>query len=166
MSMKRSPSFPVSWLLADPMALTFDVPITRSVNGDTSPSGHRPSNGSCFSHMPTEARITCVSSARGRPHQQKPMPTKNLENSVDELRPEYDLGSLTGGVRGKYYARATAGTTLVLLEPDVAEGFPDGPSVNKALRSYLRIERAKLANKRLQPSAARRSSKKRSRRRG
>ena len=49
------------------------------------------------------------------------MPTKNLEsNAVDELRPEYDFASLKGGVRGKYYARATAGTTLVLLEPDVA----------------------------------------------
>ena len=78
------------------------------------------------------------------------MPTKNLEGSaVDELRPEYDLGSLTGRVRGKYYARATAGTTLVLLEPDVAEAFPDGSSVNKALRSYLRIERGKLAPKKL-----------------
>lgn len=90
------------------------------------------------------------------------MPTKNLESSgIDELRPEYDLASLTGRVRGKYYARATAGTTMVLLEPDVAEAFPDGPSVNTALRSYLRLERAKLANRRLQPTAARRSPKKR-----
>ena len=95
------------------------------------------------------------------------MPTKNLESSaIYELRPEYDLASLTGGVRGKYYARATAGTTLVLLEPDVAEAFPDGSSVNKALRSYLRLERGKLGNKRLPPAAARRSSKKRSGRRG
>ena len=53
------------------------------------------------------------------------MPTKPLESNVtDELRPEYDLASLTGRVQGKYYARATAGTTLVLLEPDVAEAFP------------------------------------------
>ena len=81
------------------------------------------------------------------------MPTKNLESSVtDELRPEYDLASLKGRVRGKYYARATAGTTLVLLEPDVAGAFPDGSSVNKALRSYLRIERGKLAPKALQPT--------------
>ena len=75
------------------------------------------------------------------------MPTKPLESNVtDELRPEYDLASLTGRVQGKYYARATAGTTLVLLEPDVAEAFPSGSSVNKALRSYLRLERGKLAN--------------------
>ena len=81
------------------------------------------------------------------------MPTKNLESSVaDQLRPEYDLASLKGAVRGKYYARATAGTTLVLLEPDVAEAFPDGSSVNRALRSYIRIKRDKLANKALQPT--------------
>jgi hypothetical protein len=39
----------------------------------------------------------------------------------------------------KYYARATAGTTMVLLEPDVAEAFSDGATVNKGLRSYLSI---------------------------
>jgi hypothetical protein len=95
------------------------------------------------------------------------MPTKNLESSaIDELRPEYDLASLKGGVRGKYYTRATAGTTLVLLEPDIAEAFPEGSSVNRALRSYLRLERDKLANRRLQLTAARRSAKKPSRRRG
>jgi hypothetical protein len=52
----------------------------------------------------------------------------------DELRPEYDLARLKGGVRGKYYKQATAGTNLVLLEPDVARAFPDSGSVNRALR--------------------------------
>ncbi len=90
------------------------------------------------------------------------MATKSLANHVDELRPEYDLATLTGRVRGKYYERATAGTTLVLLDPDVAEAFPSGSSVNRALRAYLqseRVRRSKLAHKRLQPAAARRSSK-------
>jgi len=48
----------------------------------------------------------------------------------DDLRPEYDLARLKGGVRGKYYKQATAGTNLVLLEPDVARAFPDSSSVN------------------------------------
>ena len=70
------------------------------------------------------------------------MPTKKSATShVDELRSEYDLASLKGGVRGKYLDRATAGTTLVLLEHDVAEAFPDGSAVNRALRAYLRSER-------------------------
>jgi hypothetical protein len=53
---------------------------------------------------------------------------------VDELRPEYDLSKLKGGVRGKYYERARAGTNLVLIEPDLANVFPDTESVNRALR--------------------------------
>ncbi len=52
----------------------------------------------------------------------------------DDLRPEYDLTQLKGGVRGKYYKQAAAGTNLVLLEPDVAKAFPDSSSVNRALR--------------------------------
>lgn len=51
-----------------------------------------------------------------------------------ELRPEYDLSKLKGGVRGKYYERARAGTNLVLIEPDLANVFPDTDSVNRALR--------------------------------
>jgi hypothetical protein len=89
------------------------------------------------------------------------MPTKNLESSVvDELRPEYDLASLTGGVRGKYYARATAGTTLVLLEPDVAEAFSDSATVNRALRAYPRTSRGKLPPKALQPTSRKARSRK------
>lgn len=55
----------------------------------------------------------------------------------DELRPEYDLSQLKGGVRGKYYKRAMAGTNLVLIEPDLAKRFPDTDSVNRALRLLL-----------------------------
>jgi hypothetical protein len=52
----------------------------------------------------------------------------------DDLRPEYDLSQLGRGVRGKYHARATAGSNLVLIEPDLAAFFPDAKSVNRALR--------------------------------
>jgi hypothetical protein len=94
------------------------------------------------------------------------MATKSHASPADELRPEYDLAALTGRVRGTYFSQATAGTTLVLLEPDVAEAFPTGRAVNRALRMYLRRERGKLPSKRLQPAAARRASKKRASRRG
>jgi hypothetical protein len=69
-------------------------------------------------------------------HVEKPM--------TDELRPEYDLAKLPGGMRGKYAARFRAGTNLVLLSPDVAEYFPDEESVNAALRSLVDIAKAKL----------------------
>jgi len=57
---------------------------------------------------------------------------------ANELRREYDLSQLKGGVRGKYSERYRAGTNLVLLSPDVAAHFPDARSVNNALRSLLR----------------------------
>ena len=93
------------------------------------------------------------------------MRTKNVtKNDSDDLRPEYDLSQLKGGVRGKYFKRATAGTTLVLLEPDVAEAFPDAKTVNQALRALAQVAQTQakavraraLPNKTaLQPSASR-----------
>ncbi len=77
------------------------------------------------------------------------MPTKNaVANNSDDLRPEYDLSKLTGAVRGKYYERATSGTTLVLLEPDVAEAFPDGRTVNQALRALIKVAESQVGSKR------------------
>ena len=55
----------------------------------------------------------------------------------DDLRPEYDLSQLKGGVRGKYYRQAVAGTNLMLIEPEIAEVFPDSQAVNRALRLLL-----------------------------
>ena len=60
----------------------------------------------------------------------------------DELRPEYDLSQLKGGVRGKYYQQATAGTNLVLIEPDLAKAFPGEESVNRALRLLVSVAQA------------------------
>jgi len=60
----------------------------------------------------------------------------------DDLRPEYDLSLLTGGVRGKYFRRATAGTNLVLIEPELADVFPDAESVNRALRLLVNTAQA------------------------
>ncbi|HEY3839917.1 MAG TPA: hypothetical protein VGL72_25270 [Bryobacteraceae bacterium] len=59
---------------------------------------------------------------------------KESAKAVDELRPEYDLEGLKGGVRGKYYRRAIQGTNLALIEPDLVRIFPDSESVNRALR--------------------------------
>lgn len=62
------------------------------------------------------------------------MRKESVKRGGDDLRPEYDLARLKGGVRGKYYKQAAAGTNLVLLDPDVARAFPDSSSVNRALR--------------------------------
>jgi len=60
----------------------------------------------------------------------------------DDLRPEYDLSKLEGGVRGKYANRFKQGTNVVVLSPDVAPYFPDENAVNAALRSLVEIANA------------------------
>ena len=60
---------------------------------------------------------------------------KRMKNDPDMLE-EYDF---TGGVRGKYAKRYSEGTNVVVIDPDLAEYFPDNDSVNEALRSLAAI---------------------------
>lgn len=78
----------------------------------------------------------------------KKAPAKTLD---DDLRPEYDLSQLKGGVRGKYHGRATAGTNLVLIEPELAGVFPDTESVNRALRFLVDTAEAAAGPARRRP---------------
>ena len=66
------------------------------------------------------------------------------KNVHDELRAEYDLSQLQGGVRGKYVQRYNEGTNLVLLAPDVARTFPSDEAVNEALRLLMKIAKAQV----------------------
>lgn len=64
---------------------------------------------------------------------------RGSRKAVDELRPEYrrsDFGKL---VRGKYAARVATETNVVVLEPEVAEAFPNAKAVNEALRGLLDV---------------------------
>jgi hypothetical protein len=74
----------------------------------------------------------------------------------NDLRPEYDLSQLKGGVRGKYYRKATAGTNLVLIEHELADVFPDSESVNRALRMLVNTATAVARSTRPRPAAANR----------
>jgi hypothetical protein len=66
------------------------------------------------------------------------MKKRNGKPHSDELRPEYDLTTLKGGVRGKYFERYHAGTNLALLAPDVRAAFPSDAAVNRALRTLMK----------------------------
>ena len=55
---------------------------------------------------------------------------------TSEMREEYDF---SGGVRGKYADQYARGTNVVLLDPELAEAFPDSKSVNAALRALVAI---------------------------
>ncbi len=90
------------------------------------------------------------------------MKKASAKRNNDDLRSEYDLSQLKGGVRGKYYREASAGTNLVLIEPDLANVFPDTESVNRALRlladtaesaTAKKGVRRKTSNSRLKRSA-------------
>ena len=65
--------------------------------------------------------------------------SKKLSNG---LRPEYDFTSMKGGIRGKYVKRFNEGSNIAVLEPEVAEAFPNDEAVNQALRGVLNIARA------------------------
>jgi hypothetical protein len=80
------------------------------------------------------------------------MKKASAKKSNDDLRPEYDLSQLKGGVRGKYYREATAGTNLVLIDPELASVFPDAESVNRAL--HLLADTAKSAARSKTPRSA------------
>jgi hypothetical protein len=58
------------------------------------------------------------------------------------MRSEYDI---RGWTRGKYYERYQQGTTIVLLEPDVASVFHDSESVNRALRMLIDVARGQVS---------------------
>ena len=58
------------------------------------------------------------------------------ENHDAEMLEEYDF---SGGMRGKYAGRFAQGANVVVLDPDVAEVFPDSESVNTALKALAGI---------------------------
>jgi hypothetical protein len=64
---------------------------------------------------------------------------KGSRKGVDELRPEYKRSDFGNLVRGKYAAQVAAGTNVVVLEPELAEAFPNDKAVNEALRGLLDV---------------------------
>lgn len=55
-----------------------------------------------------------------------------------DMLDEYDFSA---GVRGKYAGRYAKGSNVVVLDPDVAQVFPDAAAVNHALRALADIIR-------------------------
>ena len=65
--------------------------------------------------------------------------SKKRHDDEDTMRPEYDFSNAVRGVTAARYAQ---GTNVVLLDPDVAEFFPDTRAVNEALRTFARLVHA------------------------
>ena len=62
-----------------------------------------------------------------------------MSKAKDEIRPEYRREDLGHGVRGKYFARVSRGTNLVVLDDKVAKAFPNSEAVNEALLGLLNL---------------------------
>ena len=62
----------------------------------------------------------------------------NAAADRDTLRPEYDFAR---AVRGVTAARYAEGANVVVIDPEVLDVFPDGPSVNEALRALAPVIR-------------------------
>ena len=64
---------------------------------------------------------------------------KGKREAVNELRSEYKRSDFDNLVRGKYAARIAVETNIVVLEPEIAEAFPNDKAVNEALRGLLDV---------------------------
>ena len=62
---------------------------------------------------------------------------KTKYKATDELRTEYRRSDFSRLVRGKYAARISEETNIVVIEPEVAEVFPNEQAVNQALRGLI-----------------------------
>lgn len=72
------------------------------------------------------------------------------------MLPEYDFSN---ALRGKYFERYRQGTNVVLLDPDIAEVFPNATAVNDALRALVVVADASASRRRSRsrPKAKRRT---------
>ncbi|HEX9418409.1 MAG TPA: hypothetical protein VGA81_05100, partial [Methylomirabilota bacterium] len=68
----------------------------------------------------------------------------------DTLRPEYDFSQ---AVRGVTAARYAEGANVVVIDPEVLDVFPDGSSVNEALRALAPVIRRRRGTLRRRRSA-------------
>ena len=64
---------------------------------------------------------------------------KAKKPAADELRSEYKRSDFGALVRGKYVERLRTSSNVVVIDPDVADLFPNAVSVNAALRSLAEI---------------------------
>lgn len=62
-----------------------------------------------------------------------------MKKKPDKMRSEYNF-DYSKAVRGKYHRRLLAEkSSIIVLEPDVAQAFQDSTAVNTALRSLLEL---------------------------
>ncbi len=91
------------------------------------------------------------------PARQLDMSEVFMSKVKDEMRAEYQREDLDKGARGKYFARVSKGTNLVLLDDKVAKSLPTGEAVNQALLGLLALteQTARITGRSNQPTRKR-----------
>ena len=74
------------------------------------------------------------------------------------MRAQYKRSDFSTLERGKFYQEAAKGTSVVLLEPDLAKAFPSSEAVNEALRGLLALTEQTTRLARASPRPARRKA--------
>ena len=69
---------------------------------------------------------------------------KKNKKDLDELRPEYRREDFGPMVRGKYAKRMKKATNIVVIDPDIAEAFPNAEVVNQTLRRLLELAKTSV----------------------
>lgn len=62
-----------------------------------------------------------------------------MKKDKDEMRKSYKRSDFATLERGKFYPEVAKGTSVVLLEPDIAKAFPTSQAVNEALSELLAL---------------------------
>ena len=76
---------------------------------------------------------------------------KKADMTSDDLRPEYHREDFGPMMRGKYAARLREASNIVVLDPEIAEVFPNAKAVNDALRGLLELAKARASHPAVSP---------------
>ena len=75
---------------------------------------------------------------RDAPQSKRERSMKKAKTELNDwLRPEYKRSDFGELVRGKYANRIRKSTNVIVLDPQVAEVFPNDEAVNNALRGLM-----------------------------
>jgi hypothetical protein len=62
-----------------------------------------------------------------------------MKKAKDEMRKSYKRSDFGRLERGKFFAEVAKGTSVALLEPEIAKAFPTSRAVNEALSGLLAL---------------------------
>ncbi len=113
------------------------TPITRSANGAKSSQVSRRGIGTLLWDLPSVQIVSESSMLDARRRENERNMKKAAKNeTVDELRPEYDFRR-SQTRPNRFASRMKGRVVAVVLDPDVAEVFDSSEAVNNLLRSVI-----------------------------